>query len=500
MRVKSYFVRWSPLFPYTASSGVRELAGKENSPAVPGPAQTRPRRRCDRTPPGRLAFIRIDKIPSLPKLIPVLFLVGIVGLVLGALIAALLFSARHAPLAERARLALADNESLRPQLAQLSSLNAQLTTSLAAERATAAEKIAALTDAHTRIANEFKALSADALSRNNASFLELARETFAQLQQQSAGDLDKRQQAIDAIVKPLKESLQQVDAKIGAIENARKEAYGTLSEQLRSLNTAQLLLQTEASRLSTALRSTSYAGSWGELQLRRVVEMADMLGYCDFCEQETSGSLRADLVVRLPGGQRIVVDAKTPLEAFRAASETTDETVRAARLAEHAQKVRGHIDALGAKNYWEQFQPAPEFVVLFLPGDQFLGAALHADSTLMDRAIAKRVLLATPSTLIALLKAAAYGWRQESVSKNAEEISTLGRQLHDRIATFTDNLDKIGRGLDTAVKGFNSAVGSFEGMLVPGARKFAELGAQGAKKLASPALVETAVREIAKRM
>ncbi|HYP17194.1 MAG TPA: DNA recombination protein RmuC, partial [Opitutus sp.] len=331
------------------------------------------------------------------------------------------------------------------------------------------------------------------------SFLELARETFAKLQQQSVGDLEQRQQAINALVQPLKESLQQVDAKIGAIENARKEAYGTLSEQLRSLNTAQLQLQSEASRLSTALRSTTYAGSWGELQLRRVVEMADMLGYCDFCEQETSGSLRADLVVRLPGGQRIVVDAKTPLEAFRAAGETADETLRAARLMEHAQKVRSHIDALGAKNYWEQFQPAPEFVVLFLPGDQFLGAALHADSTLMDRAIAKRVLLATPSTLIALLKAAAYGWRQESVSKNAEEISQLGRQLYDRIATFTDNLDKIGRGLDTAVKGFNSAVGSFEGMLVPGARKFAELGAQGAKKLESPGLVETAVREIVKR-
>ena len=441
-----------------------------------------------------------------PKTAAVDLSVAVIAAGLSGLIVWLFVSARHAPLRERLRIAGEEQQRLqtdlaaaRTEFAQLTSANTQLSTQLASERASATEKLAALTDAHARLTAEFKALSADALSRNNAVFLELARETFSNLQQQSIGDLDKRQQAIDALVKPLKESLQQVDAKIGAIENARKEAYGTLSEQLRSLNTAQLQLQTEASRLSTALRSTTYAGSWGELQLRRVVEMADMLGYCDFCEQETSGNLRADLVVRLPGGQRIVVDAKTPLEAFRAASEATDETLRATRLAEHAQKVRGHIDALGAKNYWEQFQPAPEFVVLFLPGDQFLGAALHADSTLMDRAISKRVLLATPSTLIALLKAAAYGWRQESISKNAEEISLLGRQLYDRIATFADNLDKIGRALENALKGYNAAVGSFEASVLPGARRFAELGARGAKELAAPGGVETTPREIVKR-
>jgi DNA recombination protein RmuC len=227
--------------------------------------------------------------------------------------------------------------------------------------------------------------------------------------------------------------------------------------------------------------------------------MADMLPYCDFTEQQTAGSLRADLVVRLPGGQRIVVDAKAPIESYRAAIEATDEKIREEKFAEHAAKVRGHIDALGAKNYWEQFQPAPEFVVLFLPGDHFLTGALQADSSLMDRAIGRRVLLATPTTLIALLKAAAYGWRQESVSKNAEEISKLGRDLYDRAATFADHLDKVGRGLETAVKGYNSAVGSFEQTLLPGARRFAELGAKGAKDLPTPAPVETAPREIAKR-
>lgn len=361
------------------------------------------------------------------------------------------------------------------------------------------ERLRAEQDAHQRLTNEFKALSADALRANRADFLDQARQAFAQLQQQSSGDLEKRQLAIDALVKPLRDSLEKVDGKIADMEKSRAAAYGALGEQLQALSAAQVRLQGEASRLSTALRSTTYAGSWGELQLRRVVEMADMLAYCDFAEQETSGGLRADMVVRLPGGQRIVVDAKAPLESYRAGAEAADEEARAARFAEHAQKVRGHVDALGAKNYWEQFQPAPEFVVLFLPGDHFLTAALQSDPGIMDRALARRVLLATPTTLIALLKAAAFGWRQESVSKNAEEISLLGRQLYDRIATFADSLEEVGRGLKSATKGYNGAVGSFEQMLVPSARRFAELGAKGAKDLSPPAIVDTAVREVSKK-
>jgi DNA recombination protein RmuC len=311
--------------------------------------------------------------------------------------------------------------------------------------------------------------------------------------------LEQRKQAVESLVKPLRESLDKVDAKIGEIEKARAGAYGALGEQLKALNTAQLQLQAEAAKLSTALRSTTYAGSWGELQLRRVVEMADMVSYCDFVEQETGGGLRADVVVRLPGGQRIVVDAKSPLEAFRSASDTTDETVRATRMLEHAAKVRGHIDALGAKNYWEQFQPSPEFVVLFLPGDHFLAAALHAEPQLMDRALARRVLLATPTTLIALLKAAAYGWRQEAVSKNADEISVLGRTIYDRVAAFADNLDKLGRSVEVVVKSYNSTIGSFEGTLLPSARKLAELGAKGTRDLEPPKLADVMVRDLTKR-
>ena len=412
----------------------------------------------------------------------------LIGLVVGATLGWFIAQVRSAASVERARLATE----------QVAKLEAELTTLRA--RATELEtERGALKEAQAKLLESFKALSADALRSNNQSFLELARETFGKLHQQSADELGKRQQAIDSMVKPLKESLEKVDAKIGEIEKARSAAYGQLSEQLKSLTTTQGQLQAEAAKLSTALRSTTTAGTWGELQLRRVVEMSGMASYCDFTEQQTSGSLRADLVVRLPGGQQVVVDAKAPNDAYREAANASDDAVRTAKLAEHAAKVRGHIDALGGKDYWAQFQPSPEFVVLFLPGDQFLSGALQADPSLIDRAIAKKVLLATPATLIALLKAAAYGWRQEDVSRNAQIIADLGRALYDRIAGFADNLDKVGRGLETASKAYNSAVGSFEQTLLPGARKFSELGAKGVKELPEPAPVETTPRDIIKR-
>jgi DNA recombination protein RmuC len=381
-----------------------------------------------------------------------------------------------------------DLAAARAEAGRLATAHAQLATQLGAEQA-----------AHERLTNEFKALAGEALRANRQDFLDQARQAFSQIQQQSASELDQRKNAVESLVKPLRDSLEKVDGKIAEIEKSRATAYGALGEQLKALSTAQLQLQSEAARLSTALRSTTYAGSWGEFQLRRVVEMADMLAFCNFSEQEVAGGLRADLVVNLPGGRRIVVDAKTPLESYRAASDAADDGTRAARLLDHAQKIRGHIDSLGAKNYWEQFQPAPEFVVLFLPGDHFLTAALQADPSLMDRALAKRVLLATPTTLIALLKAAAYGWRQETASKNIEEISALGRVLYDRVVTFADSLSRIGAGLESAVKSYNSSVGSFEQTLLPGARRFAELGAKGAKDLAAPGTVDTGVREIVKK-
>lgn len=425
---------------------------------------------------------------------------ALLGAAVGATIAWLYARGRQAALAERLR-------AREAELARLAEADAQrlaLEKTLAAEHAAAAEKIAAFNETHARLTAEFKALSSDALKNNSEAFVQFAQQTLRQYQQKAEGDLDARKQAIDSLVKPLKESLEKVDVKIGELEQKRAGAYGQLGQQLESLNTAQKLLQDETKKLSNAFRSTSYAGSWGELQLRRVVELADMLPYCDFTEQETASGdgdakLRADLVVRLPGGQRIVVDAKTPVQSYRDALDVTDEKERAEKLAAHAQKIRAHIDQLGAKNYWQQFQPAPEFVVLFVPGDHFLTAALQTDGTLLDRAISKNVLLATPTTLIALLKAAAYGWRQEAVSENAEEVSRLGRDLYDRIATFADHMEKIGRGLETATKNYNAAVGSFEASLLPGARKFEDLGAKGQKKLSDPAQVETAPREIGKR-
>jgi DNA recombination protein RmuC len=425
--------------------------------------------------------------------------IALLCLVFGCALGWFIARSQSAATAERAKLLAADLEIVRAQLAEMSALKSQVETSLAAERAASGEKLSALTDAHERLTNSFKALSADALRSNNQSFLDLARETFGKLHQQSSDELGKRQQAIDSMVKPLKESLEKVDAKIGEIEKARASAYGQLSEQLKSLGTAQTSLQAEAAKLTTALRSTTTAGTWGELQLRRVVEMSGMSSYCDFTEQQSSGGFRPDLIVRLPGGQQIVIDAKAPNDAYREAANASDESVRAAKLTEHAGKVRSHIDALGAKDYWAQFQPSPEFVVLFLPGDQFLSGALQSDPTLIDRAIAKKVLLATPATLIALLKAAAYGWRQESVSKNAEEIANLGRALYDRISGFADHLDKVGRGLENANKSYNSAIGAFEGTLLPGARKFVELGAKGTKELTEPGPVETTPRDVLKR-
>lgn len=441
-----------------------------------------------------------------PDFIPFLtmleFLIATGSLLLGALLAWLFLSARINTLRER--LLGRDNEAARLQteidtrevnlvearqeLETVRATAAGLQATLAAERASSTEKLAALTDAQARAANEFKALSAAALQANNTTFLDLAKESLGLTRQLADGDLEKRQLAIDALVKPLRETLAQVDAKITAFDQTRAASAAALGQQLQTLATSQATLQNETTRLATALRSTTTAGTWGELQLRRVVELAGMTAYCDFTEQSSVTTeerrLRPDLVVRLPAGQRIVVDAKAPNEAYREAASASDETIRVAKLAEHAAKVRGHVDALGVKAYWEQFQPSPEFVVLFLPGDQFLAGALSADPELLERAIQKKVLLATPATLIALLKAAAYGWRQENASRNAEEITDQARELYDRVSGFVEHLTKIGPALDSAAKAYNAALGSFESRVLPAGRNLEKLGAKGNKQLA----------------
>jgi DNA recombination protein RmuC len=367
-------------------------------------------------------------------------------------------------------------------------------------RARMAEHEKTIEDARQNLSDAFKALSADALKSNNQAFLELALASLEKYQVVAHGDLEKRQTAIQEIVKPLSESLGKVEKEIQELERNRAGAYAGLSEQVKSLVDTQARLQAETANLVNALRAPQARGRWGEIQLRRVVEMAGMLEYCDFVEQESvaaeGGVLRPDLIVLLPNNKRVVVDAKVSLKGYLEALDTQDETARKDKLREHARQVRTHVTALAGKAYWAQFQPAPEFVVMFLPGEVFFSAALEQDPSLIEWSANERVVLATPTTLIALLKAIAYGWKQENLAKNAQQISDLGRELHERLGTLAGHFDDLRKGLERAVDSYNRAIGSLESRVLVSARRFRDLDAASRQEIETVEAIDRAPRAL----
>lgn len=369
-----------------------------------------------------------------------------------------------------------------------------------AQRSNLAEQRRLLDDAEKRLKEAFQSLAGEALLASSSQFIELAKARFGSLQKEAEGDLEQRKIAIQAMVDPLETALKELRSEVSRVESARQEAYGSLRSELQLLTTTSKELRQETGSLVSSLKQPQVKGKWGELTLRRAVELAGMSPHCDFLEQQSvdteEGRLRPDLIVHLPGATQIVIDAKVPLHAFLAAVSARSDSEYRDAMIQHASLVRDHINRLSLKEYWKQFEPTPEFVVLFVPGESFFSAALEEDRTLIEDAIDKRVVLASPTTLIALLRAIAYGWKEQLVTENAERIKDLGKELYDRVVKFAEHLSEIAKGLERANKAYNSAVASFDSRLIPSARKFKEMGAGSGAEIPEIEPLETFPRPL----
>jgi DNA recombination protein RmuC len=411
-----------------------------------------------------------------------MLVVACLGVIAGALLGALIATVR----------ARRRSEAVHIELAVLKS-------QVKAEQQLEEERQQALKLAIERVTATFDSVAGQSLRSNSEMFLKLAREHLGQHQQTAIASLSEREKAIETMLTPIREALAKTEQQMARIEKERAETFGSLKTSLESVALGQQALQRETRSLVNALRRPEVRGQWGEMTLRRLAELAGMVEHCDFKEQvhvrTEDTSLRPDMIVHMPDGRDLVVDVKTPLDAYLEAVDATTDELRAAALRKHAQQIAERIRQLGAKSYWSQFENSPDFVILFIPGDQFLSAALAEHPTLLEDAIRQDVIIATPSSFVALLKAVAYGWRQMALAQNAETIRTLAEDLYKRLAVFATHLTKMGRNLGTTVDAFNSAVGSLERQVLPGARKFTELGVRPEREIEPIEPIDRLTRE-----